>query len=266
MVPLALLSALSEPAAVLNLAELPVLQADRRQRLGDTVTLLRVRFPREHEFFEDGDVHRQLYLKGILRSIREVEEGTKVAEFRCQNEGCFQLFNTLESYEHHYNTLHRNACSICKRSFPSPRLLDIHILEWHDAFFQIMSEKDNMFLCLVEGCMEKFKTGRERKDHLIKVHLYPSDFRFDKPQKNKSKTKQDRNVAKALSMETDHMEEPAVESMDVVSSNASDESTENNIAADTTALSNLYSKCRVPRTICFGHGSVRGFKHAKKNK
>uniref|UniRef100_A0A8C5QBI0 Zinc finger protein 511 n=1 Tax=Leptobrachium leishanense TaxID=445787 RepID=A0A8C5QBI0_9ANUR len=261
MLPPELISALSGPAGVLNLAELPLIQpVDRRHDTERTFNPVRVRFPREHEFFEDGDVHRQLYLKGILQSIREVEERTKVSEFRCQTTGCAQFFDTLESYEHHYNTLHRNVCSICKRSFPSARLLDIHILEWHDTFFQLMAEKENMYQCLVEGCLKKFKTSQERKDHLIKIHLYPSDFRFDKPKKNKGKAKQ---VSGQLSMELG--EESAVESMEICLSSVN-ESSRNVNAANSPGPSSLYSKCRVPRTICFGHGSVRGFKHPRKTK
>uniref|UniRef100_A0A663DV15 Zinc finger protein 511 n=1 Tax=Aquila chrysaetos chrysaetos TaxID=223781 RepID=A0A663DV15_AQUCH len=109
-----------------------------------------------------------------------------VSEFSCHISGCCQVFDTLEGYEHHYNTLHRNVCSFCKRSFPSGHLLDIHILEWHDSLFQIMAEKQNMYKCLVEGCAEKFKSSKDRKDHLVTVHLYPADFRFDRPKKVKS--------------------------------------------------------------------------------
>uniref|UniRef100_A0A8C5TYV8 Zinc finger protein 511 n=1 Tax=Malurus cyaneus samueli TaxID=2593467 RepID=A0A8C5TYV8_9PASS len=116
-------------------------------------------------------------------SLEEVAERPKVSEFSCHISGCSQVFDTLESYEHHYNTLHRNVCSFCKRSFPSGNLLDIHILEWHDSLFQIMAEKQNMYQCLVEGCTEKFKSSKDRKDHLVTVHLYPADFRFDRPKK-----------------------------------------------------------------------------------
>ncbi|XP_010084538.1 PREDICTED: zinc finger protein 511, partial [Pterocles gutturalis] len=133
----------------------------------------------------DGDVHRHLYLQGVLTSLAEVAERPKVSEFTCHISGCCQVFDTLDSYEHHYNTLHRNVCSFCKRSFPSGHLLDIHILEWHDSLFQIMAEKQNMYRCLVEGCVEKFKSSKDRKDHLVTVHLYPADFRFDRPKKVK---------------------------------------------------------------------------------
>lgn len=65
-------------------------------------------------------------------------------EFTCQVAGCCQVFDTLESYEHHYHTLHRNVCSFCRRAFPSVHLLDTHILEWHDSLFQILSERQDM--------------------------------------------------------------------------------------------------------------------------
>lgn len=38
--------------------------------------------------------------------------------------------------------------------------------------------------CLVDGCGLKFKTTKERKDHLIRTHGYPADFRFDKSKKS----------------------------------------------------------------------------------
>ncbi|XP_026707575.1 zinc finger protein 511 [Athene cunicularia] len=49
-----------------------------------------------------------------------------------------------------------------------------------------MAEKQNMYKCLVEGCAEKLKSSKDRKDHLVTVHLYPADFRFDSPKKTKS--------------------------------------------------------------------------------
>ena len=41
------------------------------------------------------------------------------------------------------------------------------------------------YKCLVEGCAEKFKSSKDRKGHLVTVHLYPADFRFDRPKKVK---------------------------------------------------------------------------------
>ncbi|XP_063814701.1 zinc finger protein 511 [Pseudophryne corroboree] len=265
MVPPELIAALSSPD-MLRAVDLPVLPVKRNIESPMAVTApRRVCYTREHDFLEDGDVHRHLYLQDVLTSIGKVEERPKLSEFQCQMAGCAQLFDTLECYEHHYNTLHRNVCSTCKRSFPSARLLDIHILEWHDSLFQIMAEKSNMFQCLVEGCMEKFKTSGERKHHLIEAHLYPPDFRFDKPKKNKSKLKQEYSQGQELSMDVTPEGPPVVEleseSMEISHSPACDHS-----VFPTANSSNTPNKYRVPSTICFGHGSVRGFRHTKKKK
>uniref|UniRef100_A0A8C5YWM5 Zinc finger protein 511 n=1 Tax=Marmota marmota marmota TaxID=9994 RepID=A0A8C5YWM5_MARMA len=129
----------------------------------------------------DGDVQRHLYLQDVLTQVAEEPERSRVPEFTCQVPGCCQVFAALEDYQHHYNMLHGNACSLCSRAFPSGHLLDAHILEWHDSLFQILAERQDMYQCLIEGCPEKFKTSRDRKDHMVRFHLYPADFRFDKP-------------------------------------------------------------------------------------
>lgn len=67
-----------------------------------------------------------------------------VSEFACHITGCCAVFNTLEEFEHHYNSLHRHMCCSCRRSFPTARLLDIHIQEWHDSLFTILAEKQDM--------------------------------------------------------------------------------------------------------------------------
>lgn len=161
-----------------------------------------------------------------------------VSEFGCHITGCCAALNTLEEYEHHYNSLHRHVCCSCRRSFPSARLLDIHIQEWHDSLFTLLAEKQDMvrlcgnvfhalhlsvstgnkskintlsvltrklalkykkitykcltiilspwqYQCFVEGCGQKFKTSEYRKDHLISVHKYPADFRFEKRKKDR---------------------------------------------------------------------------------
>ncbi|NXH15428.1 ZN511 protein, partial [Bucco capensis] len=235
----------------------PFTFASRRLRLGP-----------HHPLFEDGDVHRHLYLQGVLTSLAEVAERPKVSEFSCHISGCCQVFDTLEGYEHHYNTLHRNVCSFCKRSFPSGHLLDIHILEWHDSLFQIMSEKQNMYKCLVEGCVEKFKSSKDRKDHLVTIHLYPADFRFDKPKKTKSgpkhvrsSTKQDADMPMDMSVErseqlqVDPTEGGPSENMEIPQPAASPSPLE--------PEKRLY-KSRIPPTICFGQGATRGFKGPRK--
>uniref|UniRef100_A0A803TWY3 C2H2-type domain-containing protein n=1 Tax=Anolis carolinensis TaxID=28377 RepID=A0A803TWY3_ANOCA len=101
-----------------------------------------------------------------------------MAEVRCHFQGCGEAFASLAAFEHHYELLHRDACSACRRAFPSRRLLDLHLLEQHGAaLFQLQ------FQCLVEGCPEAFRSPEDRKEHLVAAHCYPPDFRFDKTPK-----------------------------------------------------------------------------------
>uniref|UniRef100_A0A8C0TUJ9 C2H2-type domain-containing protein n=3 Tax=Canis lupus TaxID=9612 RepID=A0A8C0TUJ9_CANLF len=218
----------------------------------------RVRFPREHEFFEDGDVQRHLYLQDVLTQVAEEPERPRVPEFTCQVAGCCQVFDSLEDYEHHYHTLHRNVCSFCRRSFPSLHLLDVHILEWHDSLFQILSERQDMYQCLVEGCAEKFKTSKDRKDHLVRRHLYPADFRFDKPKKSKGPATPRATVQGSAEALGDDGEQSGGDAMEVSSEHAAP-------LPEPVAERRTYSH-RIPSTICFGQGASRGFKSSKKKK
>ncbi|XP_064924211.1 zinc finger protein 511 [Columba livia] len=228
----------------------------------------RLRLGLHHPLLEDGDVHRHLYLQGVLTSLAEVAERPKVSEFSCHISGCCQVFDTLEGYEHHYNTLHRNVCSFCKRSFPSAHLLDVHILEWHDSLFQIMAEKQNMYKCLVEGCVEKFKSSKDRKDHLVTAHLYPADFRFDRPRKVKSgpchvsspakdgaSVPMDVSVEMSEPFQVDPMETGPSENVEIPHPPAS---------PDPATPEKRFYKSRIPSTICFGQGAARGFKGPRK--
>ncbi|XP_026873444.1 zinc finger protein 511 isoform X2 [Electrophorus electricus] len=228
-----------------------------------TFTPQRIRLDKDDESFEDGDVHRHLYLQDLAATLAEDFQAPKVSEFKCHIAGCRQLFDTLEGYEHHYNSLHRHVCSSCKRSFPSNHLLDIHILEWHDALFQVMAEKQCMYQCLVEGCGLKFRTSKERKDHLIKTHSYPSDFRFDKSKNKriKEKTPQQKDVC---------MVDPSsVLSGELENSNSMDISlpqmSENKELVLPKQQKPHYSY-KVPSSVCFGQGSVRGFRGGRRKK
>uniref|UniRef100_A0A8C6TUX7 Zinc finger protein 511 n=1 Tax=Neogobius melanostomus TaxID=47308 RepID=A0A8C6TUX7_9GOBI len=142
---------------------------------------------KDHGLFEDGDVQRHMYLKMAPPCLTPVLLYS-VSDFACHISGCTATFKTLQEYEHHYNSLHRHVCCTCRRSLPTARLLDIHIQEWHDSLFAVLAQKQDMYQCLVEGCGLKFRTIKDRKDHLINIHKYPPDFRFDKVKKDKSKS------------------------------------------------------------------------------
>nr|XP_023679997.1 zinc finger protein 511 isoform X1 [Paramormyrops kingsleyae] len=218
-----------------------------------TFTPRRMRLDKDHDLFEDGDIHRHLYLRDSAAGMSELPQAPTVAEFRCHIAGCSQLFDTLESYEHHYDALHRRVCADCKRAFPSDHLLDIHIQEWHDSLFQLMAKKQNMYQCLVEGCDLKFKTSTERKDHLIKVHRYPSDFRFDKTKKNR---RPPGGAPQRVEVSMEQGDEPgAGEPMEA----------EPAVQKRGDRLRPGYSY-KVPASICFGQGSVRGFRGGRRRK
>lgn len=244
---------------------------------------------KDHELFEDGDIHRHMYLQDLYISEVDDKPTLSLSEFACHISGCSAVFSTLEEYEHHYNSLHRHVCCSCRRSLPSARLLDIHIQEWHDSLFTILSQRQDMYQCLVEGCGQKFRTSKHRKDHLIRIHKYPPDFRFDKTKKDRETRGAKRQQQKDTAMEVveDVCEsEGACEVMCDVLSNQPEygESMETHVSEDEAAKSASIAEhtdlfvaasdpgntsteppkprysYRVPPTVCFGHGSVRGFR------
>ena len=87
-----------------------------------------------------------------------------VSEFGCHISGCCQRFRSVEEYEHHYNSLHRHVCSACRRSFPSARLLDVHIEEWHDAMFDILSQSQDMVREPTAKRLEVLSARRESRE------------------------------------------------------------------------------------------------------
>ncbi|XP_057705273.1 zinc finger protein 511 isoform X2 [Corythoichthys intestinalis] len=234
---------------------------------------------KDHELFEDGDVERHMYLQDLYISEADGDKQTlRVSEFACHISGCNAVHATLEEYEHHYNSLHRHVCSICRRSLPTARLLDIHIQEWHDSVFMVLAQRQDMYQCLVEGCGHKFRTSTLRKDHLIRIHKYPPDFRFDKPKREKGhqETKQQQaetamevadNVSAVLCEEQSKQAEQE-ESMEMPLSTTEIHFCEKGASHEEQAaghntndehLNPRYSY-RVPSTVCFGHGSTRGFR------
>uniref|UniRef100_I3JT71 Zinc finger protein 511 n=1 Tax=Oreochromis niloticus TaxID=8128 RepID=I3JT71_ORENI len=232
-----------------------------------------IRLHKDHELFEDGDIHRHMYLQDLYISEAEDKPALSVSEFACHISGCSAVFSALEEYEHHYNALHRHVCCSCRRSLPSARLLDIHIQEWHDSLFTILAQKQDMYQCLVEGCGQKFRTSKHRKDHLIRIHKYPPDFRFDKTKKERGReTKRKEQKDAAMEMVDDVCESEGV--CEVMCNSPSDEP-EGGESMETHEILYKLNMCkvlttvhvyytvlfslRIPNTVCFGHGSVRGF-------
>jgi len=82
-------------------------------------------------------------------------------------------------------------CTFCGRNLPSVHILDLHLLEAHDTFFQLRLEKGSEKLsCLDSECPEKFGTVDLRKTHVLAKHpslppSYKKYFDWGDPQKKK---------------------------------------------------------------------------------
>jgi len=118
-------------------------------------------------------------------ALDDIEELLHVdyAQFSCQVPGCAQTFSQLHQSEVHYAAVHRHSCSVCRRSLPSPHLLEVHIQESHDSFFAVMAERKPSYQCFLPTCPHLSWDATERHDHVIKIHKFPPDFRFDKVKK-----------------------------------------------------------------------------------
>ncbi|XP_068597706.1 zinc finger protein 511 [Brachionichthys hirsutus] len=242
----------------------------------------RIHLHRDHELFEDGDVLRHIYLQEPQVSAPDDGRTLRFPEFSCHVSGCAAALLTSEEYEHHYDSSHRHTCCSCRSCLPSARLLDIHIQESHDPLFTILAQKQHMYQCLVEGCGQKFQTGKHRKDHLITIHAYPPDFRFDKPKKDRREKKrpQQKDAAMEVVDEACESESEGVgevvsdvlsgqteleESMEIRGSEEeciriAESAAAHSAGSASAEPQKAHYSYRVPATICFGHGSVRGFR------
>jgi len=137
---------------------------------------------KDSNLFQSGNQCLPKFVKrGIVRDIETEDLPTKTQlVFSCNVPGCVREFDSIQSFEGHYNSLHRYGCSVCHKNLPSAHLLDLHILESHDSFFAVQAEKKPMFSCFIPECQYKSKDPKERKDHCIQSHKFPHDFRFDK--------------------------------------------------------------------------------------
>ncbi|XP_056650717.1 zinc finger protein 511 [Monodelphis domestica] len=115
---------------------------------------------------------------------------TRMPAYCCHIGGCDRVFDSLPGYVHHYQTLHQNNCSFCRRSFPSDQLLDIHLMDRHGTVptcpIRAAAARSRRpfpfyYQCPVWGCNEKFMSPEEQTDHLIQIHEYPAHLWYDVP-------------------------------------------------------------------------------------
>lgn len=124
-------------------------------------------------------------------------------EIFCNAFGCSVVFDNISSYQSHYNVMHRFICAECKKSLPTEHFLDLHITDHHDSYFKARVEKgERLFKCYLEECKELFGNPLERREHCIKRHKFPSNFRFDQiHNKTQHKDKIFKNNSDGNSME-----------------------------------------------------------------
>ncbi|CAM9366611.1 unnamed protein product, partial [Pylaiella littoralis] len=150
----------------------------------------------DSEFFDAGNTARALLCKiSVFALISGGDcdsmdfEDHQQQHYECMFRDCPATFSSLARHEAHYETSHRNRCCACGRSFPTHRLLDLHLSETHDSFFKAMAERRPMYACLVEACAEIFETSGKRHEHLVGAHRYPASFDFSRSSYSRKKAR-----------------------------------------------------------------------------
>jgi hypothetical protein len=88
-------------------------------------------------------------------------------------------FDSQQEYEVHYAKEHTNRCSECTKNFPTPRFLELHIEENHNALREALAARgEKTYGCFVEDCERKCSTPQKRRLHLIDKHLFPKTYNF----------------------------------------------------------------------------------------
>ncbi|XP_069127048.1 LOW QUALITY PROTEIN: zinc finger protein 511-like [Argopecten irradians] len=211
-------------------------------------------------FFEEGNNLCYYPSKHVTSAINIIFR-KQDQEFLCQLANCGKTFGSHASYESHYGLVHSRVCQTCRKNFPNNHLLDLHILECHDSMFAVQAEKQPMFQCLVESCNCKFSTRKERKNHVIKFHKYPSNYRFDREQSKQSKS----NGGKLSEMEIttfDTMETTVSVTEGVNGPGGPFGAKEAEKMKDTSPPRRQFSY-KVPNNICFGQGTSRSFQRTR---
>ena len=148
-------------------------------------------------FFADGNatVANLRKLITVPVPVLEAVKQKRRRRFSCRISGCKLKFESEAAFLLHYNSMHRNVCSVCRHVLPTQRLLDLHLRETHDSYFKCMAEHEKMvcnnslrFVCLltywsrmqyecfVEGCLRKFNNPHLRRLHLTDFHKFPRSF------------------------------------------------------------------------------------------
>lgn len=207
-------------------------------------------------FFAPGNAERELLAKQATLELTEDENAQisvlqyeEFGDLPCPIIGCGARLSAMNDFEDHYLARHTSTCSICSKVFPTTRLLNLHVAESHDSFFQAKVARGYpMYECLVEGCGTKFNTDRARHRHLVDKHKFPMSFEFHK-RRHPSKRQRQRQRLRARHSSNTGETPLDKENMEV----------EKNIDALTSAVSNLTTEDNTPAVVTFGRRHNRAF-------
>ncbi|PAA90932.1 hypothetical protein BOX15_Mlig014589g1, partial [Macrostomum lignano] len=117
-------------------------------------------------------------LDATVEDIDDIFNNSLFDSSTCHNGNCNGVaFRCFEESELHYSLCHRHACEACHQAFPNHRLLDCHIQAAHSG------PLCKLFSCVLPVCDEKFPNPSLAKEHAIREHKFPSNYRFFPPTK-----------------------------------------------------------------------------------
>lgn len=228
----------------------------------------RRKHPPDSAFFASGNLERELLAKQVILEITDEEkhqisslEEDQRWKMKCPVVGCKAKLNGLTELETHFFSRHTAVCSVCSCVFPTSRLLDLHIAETHDSFFQAKVEHGHpMYKCLVDGCEAKFLNDTSRHQHLVDKHKFPRTFEFHKKrhlsQKQRYRLRKSQQGGVKRVDGKQHKQEVACES----GQDFCDTGME--VDALTSAVSRLSTTDHMPSKVSFGRRHNRAFAFA----
>ena len=221
----------------------------------------RLCFSEAKHYIQDDDIDQ---LSNLVSTVTLTRTNSNETLISCDVKGCKETFNTTKAYDVHIQNSHRFSCRDCRLNFPSNFLLDVHITENHDSFFSTKRERgEALLVCLVESCSSRFKLEEERLRHLVEVHKYPSNFRFNRSRKKQCRSRKGKINDKATGKPTDAME--LDESGSYCEEKCNDvteecKNVQNNRNRKTRGGLKLQG---IPKTINFGRGSSKAFQRSR---
>lgn len=198
---------------------------------------------------DEDEAWRRKYYKLSDETLKELSKKGSGCSIRCTlSPPCSERppFTSIQAYEDHYASCHTQVCSECSKILPTPRLLHLHLLEFHDKFFaaQVDQQDQKMYECFVDGCPKKCRTPDRRVLHLVYKHNFPMRFDFGiirgawpKPSRKIRSKIESEDTSTASKIDTFHDPKPVVSPVDP---------TENRDLMD---LTSSFDQLSIPRSV-----------------